>query len=189
MKLKIKESNNTLTERLQKLGSDMFITDYAGDIVNLLVNKQKAYRFLYDAQADLYIICDAWDYIHFDMVRQAFREGWYLTQKDFIEEFIGKYSEIWCDPYFDKAVNSGCEFDEYDGRDLSLVNCEYTDSYIPPWIYCFGFIPVGDEGSEDDMINDGYDNSYEFSFGTVYTRDFDLSECDEIRTALNKADR
>lgn len=189
VKLKIKESNNILKERLQKLGSDMFITDYAGDIVNLLVNKPKAYRFLYDAQADLYIICDAWDYIHFDMIRQAFRDGWYLTQKDFIEEFIGKYSEIWCDPYFDKAVNSGCEFDEYDGRDLSLVNCEYTDSYIPPWIYCFGFIPVGDEGSEDDMINDGYDNSYEFSFGTVYTRDFDLSDCDEIRTALNKADR
>ena len=67
MKLKI-------LERLQKLGSDMFITDYAGDIVNLLVNKQKEYRFLYDAQADLYMICNAFDYIHSEMVEQAFKK-------------------------------------------------------------------------------------------------------------------
>lgn len=77
MKLRIREG-------VKKLGSDMFITDYARDIVKLLVNKPKPYRFLYDAQADIYMICDAWDHIHSDMVVTAFENGWYIDQKDFV---------------------------------------------------------------------------------------------------------
>lgn len=192
MKLKIRESKHCLKERLQKLGSDMFITDYAGDIVNLLVNKPKAYRFLYDAQADLYMICDAWDYIHLDMVKQAFKEGWYESQKDFINEFVCSYNRRYADGYFDMAVNFGFEFDEYDGLDFSLISDAVSrdDSNIYPWIYCFGFVPNNANEDDDSTLrSDGYENSYKFSFGTVYTRDFDLSECDEMKTALNKADR
>jgi hypothetical protein len=189
LKLRIRESNNVLKERLQKLGSDMFITDYAGDIVNLLVNKPKAYRFLYDAQADLYMICDAWDYIHMDMMKQAFKDGWYITQKEFIEDWICDYYSGIAVDYWDAAVNSVIEFDEDDERDFSLINCDYDDSYIYPWVYCFGFIPNDDKDDDSTLRNDGYENSYKFSFGTVYTRNFDLSECDEMKTALNKADR
>lgn len=182
MKLKI-------NERLQKLGSDMFITDYAGDIVNLLVNKPKAYRFLYDAQADLYMICDAWDYIHMDMVKQAFKEGWYTDEKDFIEEFICDFYRGIATEYWEYAVNSTIELDEDDERDFSLIKCYHDDEYIYPWIQCFGFIPNGDDEDSDKALrNDGYEHSYKFSFGTVYTRDFDLSECDEMKTALNRAD-
>lgn len=193
MKLTIKESNrerkSALKERLQKLGSDMFITDYAGDIVNLLVNKPKAYRFLYDAQADLYMICDAWDYIHMDMVKQAFKEGWYADEKDFIEEFICDFYRGVATEYWEYAVNSTIDFDEDDERDFSLIKCDYDDTCIYPWIQCFGFIPNGDDEDSDEALrNDGYEHSYKFSFGTVYTRDFDLSECDEMKTALNRAD-
>lgn len=191
MKLKILESN-CINERLQRLGNDMFITDYAGDIVNLLVNKPKAYRFLYDAQADLYMICDAWDYIHLEMIEQAFKDGWYITQKDFIDEFVCNWFNGCYKYYFDTAVNLGIEFDEDDERDFSLINCDYDDSFVNPWIYCFGFVPTDAyEKDEADkaMTNDGYENSYKFSFGTVYTRNFDLSECYEMKTALNRADK
>ena len=167
----------------------MFISNYAGDIVNLLVNKPKDYRFLYDAQADLYMICDAWDYIHLDMVKRAFKEGWYLTQKDFIDAVCG-YDPRYGDSYFDIGVNFGIEIDEDDDFDMSLVNCDYDDSYVYSWIYCFGFVPVGDSDESDEALrSDGYDHSYKLSYGTVYTRDFDLSDCDEMQTALNRADR
>lgn len=45
------------------------------------------------------------------------------------------------------------------------------------------------EGFGEAMVNDGYDGEYEFSFGTVYTRDFELSECDELQSALRRADK
>ena len=190
MKLKILESNY-INERLQRLGSDMFITDYAGDIVNLLVNKPNAYRFLYDAQADLYMICDAWNYIHLDMVKQAFKEGWYVSQKDFIEEFVCSYNTHCVNSYFSTALG-GFEIDDYAELDQSLISesVDRDESYVYPWIYCFGFVPNdSDEDDDTTLRNDGYENSYKLSFGTVYTRDFDLSECNEMKTALNRANR
>lgn len=191
MKLKILESN-CINERLQRLGNDMFITDYAGDIVNLLVNKPKAYRFLYDAQADLYMICDAWDHIHLEMVEQAFKKGWYVEQKDFIEEFVCSYNTRCADSYFDVAVNSGFEIDDYAELDQPLISdvVDRDEVRVYPWIYCFGFVPNNsDEDGDTTLRNDGYENSYKLSFGTVYTRDFDLSECSEMKTALNRANR
>lgn len=179
-------------ERLEKLGSDMFISNYAGDIVNLLVNKPKSYRFLYDVQADLYMICDAWKYIHLNMVEQAFKEGWYLTQKDFIEEFVCRYSPNKGAALYFGVGNFGFGIDEYDGHDLSLISSNYNDSYVYPWIYCFGFVPVDayeKEEADVALTSDGYNHSYKLSYGTVYTRDFDLSECNEMQTALNRADR
>jgi hypothetical protein len=182
MKLRIRE-------RLQKLSGDMFITDYAGDIVKLLVNKPKEYRFLYDKQADLYMICGAWDHIHSEMMDRAFRSGWYENQKDFIEIF-SSYSPRNAILYFDTAVNFGFEFDEDDEIDTSLIKADFEDGFVDPWVYCFGFVPNNADGdSSQSLINDGYDHSYDFSFGTVYTRDFDLSECHDLQTALNRANK
>ena len=82
--------------------------------------------------------------------------------------------------------------DDISEDELELIsdNVSRDDSYVYPWIYCFGFVPnSANEDDDSTMRNDGYENSYKFSFGTVYTRDFDLSECDEMKTALNKADR
>ena len=173
-----------ILERLQKLGSDMFITDYAGDIVNLLKNKPKEYRFLYDAQADLYMICDAWDHIHSEMMDKAFRSGWYENQKDFIEIF-SSYSPRDAISYFDTAVNFGFEFDEDDEIDMSLIKVDYEDGFVYSWVYCFGFLPTGSNDAKD-LTNDGYDHEYEFPFGTIYTRDFELSECKDLQSALNR---
>lgn len=191
MKLRISERPIVLKERLQKLGNDMFITDYAGDIVKLLVNKPKPYRFLYDAQADLYMICDAWDYIHSDMVVTAFENGWYSDQKDFCEIFTGFYNSRCGLAYFSSCMdNTPFEKEEFDDSELSLIskNVNQDEDWVYGWLYCFGFIPSGSNGG-DSMTDDGYDKEYDFSFGTVYTRGFDLSETKDIKSALERENR
>lgn len=189
MKLKILESN-CINERLQRLGNDMFITDYAGDIVNLLVNKPKAYRFLYDAQADLYMICDAWDYIHNDMIEQAFKEGWYESQKKFIKWLQSHLSKRYITYFLSGIVRWKIGDVTEDELELIGDGVKRDDSYIYPWIYCFGFVP-NDSDEDDDAAfrDDGYKNSYKLSFGTVYTKNFGLSKCREMKTALNRADQ
>lgn len=185
MKLKIRE-------KLQRLSGDMFYTDYAGDIVNLLVNKPKEYRFLYDAQADLYMICDAWEHIHMDMMNQAFRSGLYEDQKDFLNDTIGFYNRGMYQDYFSFGTETiELEEDEEDrwvSPEQFSDNVAKDENFIYPWIYCFGFLPNGNEEDEKDLINDGYDHTYKFSFGKVYTRDFDLSDCEDLQRALNRAD-
>lgn len=180
MKLKIRE-------KLQKLSSDMFITDYAKDIVNLLVNKPKEYRFLYDAQADLYMICDAWEHIHMDMMNKAFQGGWYEDQKDFLNNTIGFYNRRMYQDYFSFGTDS-IEYSDGDWvtPDQFSDRVESDDDYIYPWIYCFGFLP-NDSKDEQDLTRDGYNHKYEFEFGTIYTRDFELSECKDLYSALKRA--
>jgi len=177
-----------IQERLQKLGSDMLITDYAGDIANLCANKPKEYRILYDAQADLYMICGAWDHIHIDMIKEAFRSGWYEDQKQFIQTNIGFYNRGMGVDYFSFGTES-IGLDEYDEDDfdLSLFSDKVNrdDNYIYPWIYCFGFLPP-DSKSANDLTKDGYNHKYKFSFGTLFTRDFELSETPELKQAFDR---
>lgn len=56
MKLFIKES-------IEKV-DDILVMDYAGDLVNILLNKPKAYRICYDVLNDVYGIGNAYKYIH-----------------------------------------------------------------------------------------------------------------------------
>jgi hypothetical protein len=57
-----------IDESLEQLEPDMFVTDFVGDIVNLLVNKPKPYRILWDYSTDVYVIGDAYTYIHRDLL-------------------------------------------------------------------------------------------------------------------------
>ncbi len=68
MKLHIKES-------LEQLEPDMFVTDYVGDVVNLMVNKPKPYRFIWERPTDIYVIGDGEQYIHRDLIVSAKNSG------------------------------------------------------------------------------------------------------------------
>jgi hypothetical protein len=85
----------------QLADGDVLLTDYAGDIVNLLVNKPKPYRIVYNDIDDVYLIADAHDYLHLDMIQIALDEGY--TPKS--AEFMKKYGES--AEYFDsnRTVN------------------------------------------------------------------------------------
>lgn len=43
-----------------------FVTDYAGDIVNFMVNKPKIYRITYYPGLDIYAICNGYENIHIE---------------------------------------------------------------------------------------------------------------------------
>lgn len=58
---------STLQERLERHDSGIIITDYVGDVVNLLINKPKPYRIVYDTVFGVYGIGDAYNFIHGDI--------------------------------------------------------------------------------------------------------------------------
>ena len=69
-------------ERLQKTSvSDIYVTNYAGDIVNLLLNKPKIYRICYFPKNDIYVIGDGYKYIHTILATAAIESG-YIEEKD-----------------------------------------------------------------------------------------------------------
>lgn len=86
--------------------------------------------------------------------------------------------------------NTPFEKEEYEDEELSLIskNVNQDDEWVYNWIYCFGFIP-NDESGGESMTDDGYDHEYKFSFGTIYTRDFELSETKDMKSALERADK
>lgn len=74
---------NTKNERLEKLiNEEIFITNSPYDIVNLLKNKPKEYRILYDKNIDMYMIGDANYITHWDLAKQAYNNGYYNIQDE-----------------------------------------------------------------------------------------------------------
>ena len=68
-----------INESLEQLEPDMFVTDYVGDIVNLLVNKPKQYRILWDYSTDVYVIGNANTYIHRNLLYAIKNAGYTQT--------------------------------------------------------------------------------------------------------------
>lgn len=82
--------HTTIEASLKKIDdSAVLLTDYAGDIVNLLVNKPKGYRIVYIPYDDVYLIADAKDYIHEYITQAALDEGWLPK----LDEFMRKNHE------------------------------------------------------------------------------------------------
>ena len=124
MKLRIRES-------FQKLdGGDILLTDYAGDIANLLINKPKSYRILYNKHDDVYLIADAMNYIHEEMTEIAIYEGWLPKTQEFmksrridVDDYDRDYSEnIVFIPKDEMEVTFGKRFFS---MALSEYSCEY----------------------------------------------------------------
>ena len=148
-----------LSESLHSLGVDCFITDSPYDIKNLLLNKPKLYRILYDANIDMYMIGDGSEIIHWDMIREAYKQGYYANQEEFIDELGGT---------LDNYVDTG----NYD-----LYNDEYE---IDPYLLYIVFSPDDDFGIGED----GYDGELKFNFGSLLLREADqglMDNCDLIR--------
>ena len=130
MKLKIRESNILLIEKLQKLGSDMFITDYIGNVVDLVKNKTDQYRILYDSKIDKYIIANGYEHTHFDMLRTAYDNGYYIELQDYIDNVSdGLHS------YFSDGVYG----DSNDTERYIVCYAVYGDT-ATKWLYDDGYM-------------------------------------------------
>ena len=181
MKLRIQET-------LRELGNDTYITADPMDIVKKCSKGNQPYRILYDAQADLYMIGNAWEHIHQELLKFAFQQGWYDSQRKFIEEFVGYYKRSASTDYWCRGIEL-TDIDEEDELDISLLSdrVDKDSTTIYPWLYCFGFLPVGSSKDElTDFSSDGYNHEYEFPFGTLLTRDFELKEVTGLSRAFSR---
>lgn len=84
-----------ITASLQQLdGGGVLLTDYVGDVVNLLVNKPKPYRLCYLEFDDVWLIADAMTYLHEEMIEVAANEGWLPKTVDFMKKYHETVSDI-----------------------------------------------------------------------------------------------
>lgn len=88
-----------ILETFKKL-DDMIITDYAGDVLNLFLNKPKAYRVVYIPQDDIYLLGNAMNTIHKEIIEKALNAGWlpklqsYLKQHKMTVSVFERYEAI-----------------------------------------------------------------------------------------------
>ena len=76
-----------IQESLKQIYDNCFVTDYVGDVRNLLINKPKPYRIAYDRNNDIYAIGDAERYTHTDIIRNIVKSGYiYEINKNFDSE-------------------------------------------------------------------------------------------------------
>lgn len=114
LKLYIKESMKKLDD------GNILLFDYVGNVVDLLRNKSRAYRIVYNKFDDIYLIARAEDYVHSDMTECALDEG-YLPKT---EEFMNR-----CHIDIDELDSSYTDNLVYlTDNDLSKFG-SYTDPY------------------------------------------------------------
>ena len=65
----------------------VLLTDYVGDVVNLLINKPKPYRLCYLEMDDVWLIADAMTYLHEEMIDIALNEGWIPKSAEFMQKY------------------------------------------------------------------------------------------------------
>ena len=142
--------SENIYERLEVLDS-CFVTASPYDIANLIKNKPKEYRILYDENIDMYMIGDANEVTHWDMLRQAYKDAYYYNLEYFIDS-LGTFEN-----YVEVGQDGG--YDE-------------NDEEIEPYLYYIVFTP------EDDWTlgTDGYNKKYDYSFGHILTRGCDFKE-------------
>ena len=142
MKLRIRES-------IEKI-DDVLVFDYVGDLVNILINKPKAYRICWDVKNDVYGLGDAYKYIHGNIEDRMQKLGYIPGMTKPTKNQLGwdipereDYKEITFVPYGvkdDKWQVGGFEGE----RDTSL--------YIPT-----GFILFSKAVSKETYIPDLYE--------------------------------
>lgn len=83
-----------IQEKREVTPEGTFIFDYVGDVVNLFLNKPKVYRVCYFPREDIYLVGDAYSYIHGDLIRQANSFGYELKGAEGRDMVFCPYKEI-----------------------------------------------------------------------------------------------
>lgn len=145
-----KQQEEVLTETLRNEGG-FFITSSGNDIINLMKNKPKEYRIVYDSNLDLYMICDANDAIHQEMLEKAYNNGLYYNMEEFIDS-LGIFQN-----YIEVGQDGGWDDD---GNEI--------ESYL--------YYMIFDPSNTWAVGDDDYNEVYNLSFGNLFTRGCDITE-------------
>ena len=152
--------------------NDMIFTDSPYTIRDYCVNRPDAYRILYDANIDLYMLCDASLHIHWDLIQQAFN--------------LGYYSELKNDEDLDPIVREYVvDRDLFNYTDLGVDGYYEGDEDIVEFgQYLMYAIWVPNGMNEDEIDNspssDGYDDEFEFPAGSLFTRGLDTDLMNKV---------
>lgn len=156
MRFLIDNTTNFLNESITKV-DDTYITYSVNDVLSFLEDKDTPYRIVYDSREQMYLLGDAWDTIHHELIFTANNNGYYREQQKFIDDL----GDI--DNYID--YGQGGQFIENDnGED------EEVDQYL-------FYIVYNPKGNNDlDFEVDGYDEVYEGVRGDLLTRQSRLED-------------
>ena len=124
------EMPESLQERFEEIEDGIYTTQSGYDVLNRLKNKPSAYRVVYDSNTNLYIIGNAFNYIHQDRLEAAYRSGFYPEMYD-----EGEMKDYLDDCLYD---NSLLLF-SYDPEGGSLIDTEKSsDGYTRKYVYDYG---------------------------------------------------
>lgn len=126
---KLQESFN---EKFEELEENIFATNSAYDVLNVIKNKPKPYRLIYDRNIHQYFIGDAYNYIHQDLLEAGFRSGFYPDL--FSEGEVRDYLE---DNLFNGEI---LFFAFYPDENKRLDVEKSSDGYSRKYVYDFGTI-------------------------------------------------
>lgn len=76
MKLRIRETEFPIKEKMEVGDYGVVVTDYVGDVVNLLLHKPKIYRLCYDPNNDIYMLGSGMDLVHATLCTSAEKLGY-----------------------------------------------------------------------------------------------------------------
>ena len=129
LKLKIRESYEPtiklrIRERVEQDSSGIFITDLAGDVVNLLMNKPKPYRIIWDKKYDVYALAEATGKTHKQITFDLFKSGYlYNVAKDLDRDI--HYMRYSSDEIEDWEVYADCGWNSGDILGLIFIPTDY----------------------------------------------------------------
>jgi len=155
--------DESLNEKLEKLQDGIWATKYSSDIINWMKNKPKQYRVIYDKSINYYFVCDAFNYIHQDMIEEAYYQGFYPDMlsasdaRDYADEQIGKNLLFFAFAPKNSKIS-----------DLEKSSDGYTRKYVYDFgtIYCHELTPLKNFSIYKDLgepleIKDIFENIYE----------------------------
>ena len=124
--------NKNIMERFEEIESQIFATNSVYDVINILKNKPKSYRVVFDKKLNYYFIGDARNYIHLDLLEAAFRSGFYPEL----------YSEAEMQDYMDDNLfNEDILLFAFYPTESHAQDIEKSsDGYTRKYVYDFGVI-------------------------------------------------
>lgn len=129
---------NKLQEKLEELNDSIYATNSAYDILNWMKNKPRELRIIYDDSINTYFFGDAFNYIHQDILEEAYYQGFY---PDMLSSSEAR----------DKVDNHKVTlfaFYPNGGRKLDIEKS--SDGYTRKYVYDFGVIYAHEETPLED---------------------------------------
>ena len=161
-----------LDETLRRVEKDVLVTYNTKDVIDRLSENEHDWRLMYDDHEKMWLMGDANDVIHFDLLSAAWDNGYFDDQMDFIDEYIGASYESYRD----------C------GEDGFYINWdEPGEEWVEPWLYSLIYAT---ENSSDLGFykQDGFSNYKETSLGgTLFARDPEALEETPLTSILTES--